>query len=228
MDKLCEHVKESKMQWLSSNMHLQCPGLPPLPTYTIVPMEGKRVAFVGLLSNDMSLYDPGSDPFGGAVIEDPIVVAAHLHDFLMETENVDAVVFLTHQSLEDDVRLALSGNYSVIMGGHDDDEYVGQVNGCWVIKGGMNAVKYELVKLFWPDANATHPTVSVELKLSALHEADPQTQELSEQQHANAAHMGLVSASAVSVVVFIHFFGKYEILGIEIFISGKHCAGKDS
>jgi 2',3'-cyclic-nucleotide 2'-phosphodiesterase (5'-nucleotidase family) len=174
------------MTWLSSNVDIKCPGMPSLARVIIKEYQGKRIGFVGLLSSDTDMYDQSTKPFDGAKIEDPVVVAAQLATYLKAHERVDAIVLITHQALKDDIRLAMSGNYSVIVGGHDEDAYLGQINGCWILKGGVNAVNYGLIKLIWGDG-ADNVTVRAELRKSSDHAQDPYVKAVADQQYQNAA-----------------------------------------
>lgn len=182
---LCRRIQESNLTWVSSNMDLLCGKDIVLP-FTITTAGNKRVGVLGLLSNDVELYNPQVAPFGGAEIKDPIAAATFWTTYLREVEGVDAVVLITHQSLEQDILLAQSGNYSLIIGGHDDDEFLGTVNGCTIIKGGVNALKYAIIDLIWRTDDTAHPVVTAALKVSAEHAADAEMKAFADQQYENA------------------------------------------
>lgn len=102
------------------------PDIGKLPEYvTLEASSGshkRRVALLGLNTEDPSLYCKGS--FGGCTIEPLNKKAASMYSRVMETEKVDTVVPMTHQSVGLDRELAsMNVGFPVIIGGHDHEVY---------------------------------------------------------------------------------------------------------
>ncbi|KAL7571185.1 hypothetical protein ACA910_008847 [Epithemia clementina (nom. ined.)] len=136
----------------------------------------RRVALLGLLTNDPGLYRPGS--FGNAYIE-PIIGAAErmIQYFRSEggddddDDKVDWILPLTHQSIDDDRLFAqhFSGgennggnkhhnnkdnnnhhhSFSLILGGHDHVPYHEQIGASQIFKVGYDAVETGVVDVIW-------------------------------------------------------------------------------
>jgi len=144
-----------------------------LPNSTI------KVALMGLLTEDPSLYRPGA--FGGATIEPLLKTAKQLHAKLKRTH--DTVLAMTHQGIEQDRIMACEfGNtIPLIMGGHDHEPYLethhhhhhnnnnnndNDDDQCQIVKSGMDAQYAAIIDLTWSNKNVTNtnvPTIQVQL-----------------------------------------------------------------
>lgn len=138
----------------------------------------KRVALLGLLTDDPSLYRPGA--FNGARM-DPIVpcTEALLQQLLFEQEPPNAVDFvlpLTHQSMAHDRQFAqhfTGRTFPLVCGGHDHEIYNEVVAGCRIVKAGMDALHAAVIDIQWygdtskeeEEDSAATSSPSIEVKL---------------------------------------------------------------
>lgn len=149
----------------------------------------RRVALLGLNTNDKSLYKPGA--FGGCGIDRPNTTAIQLYAHLMREEQVDVIIPMTHQDMRLDRELAETTLFPLIIGGHDHDVYLerftmpskawtdhtqtraieGDVSGNTIIKTGKDAQNIAICDLTWEDdLPNTLPRVSISLKKASAYE----------------------------------------------------------
>jgi len=128
-----------------------------------------RVGLVGIVMTDRSIYR--RDPFGGAEMESPNESALGEAARLMREDGCAVVVPMTHQTIEEDRALALLQRqppFPVIVGGHEHQVTLEQVEGTWIVKAGSDAVHAAIVDLTWPTAapdsgDFDFPTVTVRM-----------------------------------------------------------------
>ena len=164
---LCR-INESKFTWINTNMNNLKVGKNHVPTHEIVDVNGGRK--VGILGFMLERKD--TKLFGGATIESVQDTARHFHAEL-ESQGVDMVIPLTHQVIEVDREFAnafkrTDGHpnencFPLLLGGHDHDVFVENVEGCQIIKTGMDAVKVAVCDLSWPDNSS--PKVEIKFDL---------------------------------------------------------------
>ncbi|MBD0286205.1 MAG: 5'-nucleotidase C-terminal domain-containing protein [Flavisolibacter sp.] len=150
---LQDRINESGFQWVSSNtFHKQngnvtpfvkTSGQPPFPKYlikTISDNDGTtaKIGFIGLTL-----------PFNKAdyvSYTDPLTTARELYTQIKDS--VDAVVAITHQAMEDDVKLAkeLPG-LALILGGHEHDMRKAKEGTVYITKAHANAKSAYVVKM---------------------------------------------------------------------------------
>lgn len=128
----------------------------------------KKVGLLGLLTEDPSLYRPGS--FGGARI-DPLLETAK--SYLKETalqKDVDLLIPLTHQRMPEDIKFAneFKGDvFPVIIGGHDHEPYDETHSSSRIIKAGYDAINAAIIDVKWEIGSdggvADKPVISVEM-----------------------------------------------------------------
>ena len=174
-DALRQRIRQANFVWVNSNMPdlVSCLGLDKeddktrVVTHSMVDVCDKRVAFLGLLTNDPSLYRP--DAFGGAHIESvPSSASAYMKQ-LTEKE-VDLVIPLTHQDVADDRALSAQFNFPIIIGGHDHEPFLEQ----GLVKTGMDAENAAIIDIQWP-VDGGKPNISVTLHKTADFAPDPLT-----------------------------------------------------
>ncbi len=182
---LCQlhnRIRQSHFTWINSNM--QSLPLPPdiqsLPEYVILEakndIQTRRIALLGFNTNDSSLYLPTR--FGSCEIEDINTAAASMFARVNELEIVDAIVPLTHQNIPLDRLLAQKNiGFPVIIGGHDHEPYCEVVNGCHVVKSGMDGENILVIDISWASPTQIQPTVSVVLKKATHYPRDPVVEE---------------------------------------------------
>ena len=84
---------------------------------------------------------------------------------------VDCIVPLTHQDLADDVALAATGAYPVVLGGHDHELFVTEEGtpGGRAVKAGQNATKLAVIDLMWKaGAPSPGPPTSVAIEIAEV------------------------------------------------------------
>jgi len=152
---LLERINESKFDWISSNTFHNIKGrsLPftrleknvdvPFPvslvkTFTDADGTTVKVGFIGLtLPFNKSAYVSYTDVF---------TTARDLYNSLKDS--VDAVVAITHQSMEDDERLAREvPGLAAILGGHEHDQRYAQVGKTIITKAMANAKSAYIINL---------------------------------------------------------------------------------
>jgi 2',3'-cyclic-nucleotide 2'-phosphodiesterase (5'-nucleotidase family) len=110
------------------------PDIGPLPAYDIVEVKGagrtRRVAIIGLLTDDKTLYRPGA--FNNASIDNVLECAEKMQDMLYKQHGVDLVLPMTHQVISLDRHFAdkfanargeAGAAFPLIIGGHDHEPY---------------------------------------------------------------------------------------------------------
>lgn len=144
------------------------------------------VGLLGVCTNDPSLYVAPND-FGGAIVgaqgcnKGAIAAAQRLvaggkppgaapTDAALEAASgtdgqdghCDAVVVLTHQDTDPDRELAECGRefgISVVLGGHDHEEYLEMHNGCVMAKAGQDANKAAVIDIVWRSPTDATPAI---------------------------------------------------------------------
>jgi 2',3'-cyclic-nucleotide 2'-phosphodiesterase (5'-nucleotidase family) len=148
---LQERINESNFQWISSNaFHKTASGIAPF-TYrnTTIPKTfvlnvkdadgtSAKIGFIGLVL-----------PFNKAdyvSYTDALSTAKDLYNQLKDS--VDAVVAITHQSIEDDETLAKEiPGLAMILGGHEHDQRFEKVGNIYITKAMANAKSAYVVNL---------------------------------------------------------------------------------
>ena len=151
-DELQERIDESKFLWISSNtFHKTKDGIVPfaktkgsqVPLTHVINVKDAdgteaRIGFIGLCL-----------PFNKAdyvSYEDPFQTAKKLYNQLKDS--VDAVVAITHQTIEDDEKLAKEvPGLAVILGGHEHDQRFKKVGNIYIVKALANARSAYAVEL---------------------------------------------------------------------------------
>jgi 2',3'-cyclic-nucleotide 2'-phosphodiesterase (5'-nucleotidase family) len=178
-----KRMKESKFTWINTNMPnlALAPDMEPLPQYKVIEVEAnghkRRIGLLGLNTEDPKCVPPGR--FGNCDIDPVNDTAARFYKKLKDTEKVDTVIPLTHQYMPEDRRLAeMNVGFPVIIGGHDHSEFHEVVNGCHIIKVGMNMEKIGIVDVEWPSPHAVKPNVTVTVKDATSYPRDPEVEVL--------------------------------------------------
>ena len=176
---LAERMNQSQFTWLNTNMpqlgRQDCvPGIENVatkcPAYDIVKVGTRRVALLGLLTDDPSLYRPGA--FGDAVIQ-PIVTATEMIQ-TNDLVGVDLIVPLTHQGMAEDRAFCrhFAGKFPVVCGGHDHEMFDETVEGGRIIKTGMDATHAAVIDIQW-DKDDNKPQVHVQMIPTTDYDPDP-------------------------------------------------------
>lgn len=200
---LAKRIEQAKFIWLNSNLQdLNARIGVQTPEYDIVTTIGvpapengevieKRVALLGLLTNDPALYRPGS--FANAKFE-PVIPTAERYanqlllkkDFTQDEKKqesttlpVDLIIPFTHQSMEDDRAFAkyfidhdredMRSCFPLILGGHDhvpfDETITSSISSssssCRILKMGYDAINTGMVDIFWKRSTDGSPCVEI-------------------------------------------------------------------
>lgn len=182
--RLLHRISEFNGGWLNSNMPDFEPQLPRRALRRLKSDDGtenaRTVAFTGFCiggPNFGATYR--EDAFGGAhktminVVPAAVALAEDLNAFY---EDLDGIIPITHQDQPEDVELAKSELFPVIVGGHDHD-VTNEVHGerkCPVVKAGMDAENAAIIDVVWKTADRLErPEVTVTIKPVKGFDADP-------------------------------------------------------
>jgi 5'-nucleotidase len=175
---LQSRINESNFLWISSNsFHKQKDSLVafekttagkvyPFPKTFILPVQDHdgttaKIGFIGLTL-----------PFNKAdyvSYTDPLTTAKELYDQIKDS--VDAVVAITHQSIQDDEQLAKEiPKLTVILGGHEHDMRFEKINNIYITKAHANAKSAYVVKLL---INKKKKRIKVDPKLVYINDSIP-------------------------------------------------------
>ena len=223
---LPDRIRESSFTWVNSNMR-QLDGIIGVETcqYDVVTIckDGvtKRVALLGLLTEDPCLYRPGS--FGDAMIE-PVIdctekIIAELKG--QESDHIDLVVPMTHQSMPNDRIFAnhfTGSTIPLVVGGHDHDIYDESHSGCRIIKTGMDAVNAAIIDIDWCLTSnvGKQPDISINLVPTASFAPDPKIQRLVD------FHERILHDLEQAKLFRLHYDGTATVDPTEIFTTYKN------
>ena len=189
MEALAERLKQSQFTWINSNMQTLHDVLPiandetnnkiGTPRYVTVTVGERKIALLGLLTDDTSLYRPGM--FGEAKIE-PVVqtTTSILRELSSLDEGIDLVIPLTHQSIAEDREFCqhFAGKFPFLCGGHDHEVYDETVEGTRIIKAGMDAIHAAVIDVQWNHIDGINgnddPVIRVELIPTSDYAPDPE------------------------------------------------------
>jgi 2',3'-cyclic-nucleotide 2'-phosphodiesterase (5'-nucleotidase family) len=175
---LQDRINESSFLWVSSNcFHKQKDSIAPFekatdgkvypfPKTFILPLADKdstkvKIGFIGLTL-----------PFNKAdyvSYTDPLATAKEMYNQIKDS--VDAVVAITHQSIQDDETLAKEiPGLALILGGHEHDMRFEKIGNIYITKAHANAKSVYVVKLV---INKKKGTKKVEPKLVYINDKIP-------------------------------------------------------
>lgn len=172
-EELRARTRELRARWLSTNVRGFAQDL---PTSHVVEVGGVRVGFLGVVIHERALYRRA--PFGGAEVTHANEAALSEAARLLTEERCACVVPITHQFIEDDRVLARSmahRPFPVILGGHEHEVFLEQVEGTWIVKAGAEATRAVIIDLSWDEGSAPGaPRVAVRTEEVAGHPDDPE------------------------------------------------------
>lgn len=158
------------------NLPKDCPTVPEFVEIEIKNDDHtRRVALLGLITDEKTLYLKGA--FGGAEISPLIESAKEYHEKLMKTSRYDAIIPLTHETIEEDRKLLEAVPFPVVIGGHDHEPFTEVINGGTILKMGQDATHFGIIELTWMDPTSTTPLVSITSRPAIYYKPDPVVQE---------------------------------------------------
>ncbi len=137
VDVLLQRMKESKWQWVVSNVQ-DASGRPigGASPYLVRTFGALKVGFVGLVLTSEQI---SAEQLGDVKLIDPFEAAA-VNLAILKQQNVDVVVALTHLSIADDRRLVERfPEIDLIVGGHEHYPIVVTANRTLISKAGSDA-----------------------------------------------------------------------------------------
>jgi len=167
LPQLHRRIKESEFAWVNSNMPGFVPPEGKLPRYLVKEVGGKKIAFIGLCTEQENQYKKGR--FGNCEILNVNETAPKLYDELMNEKGMDFVVCLTHQNMPWDRELAQKEIFPIILGGHDHDLYDETYGKSRLLKVGEDMKKVGIVDITFGDGE---PKVDVQILNTDDFEAD--------------------------------------------------------
>ncbi|WP_437975651.1 5'-nucleotidase C-terminal domain-containing protein [Sorangium sp. So ce295] len=181
LPELRARVQEFQGTWLNTNMPSFAPALPTHEILDVSSPGGRavRIGLLGLLVHVKGLYR--RDAFGGIDIEPANEAALRWTRRLLRDEGCACVIPITHQSRDQDLELARAQRdprFPVILGGHEHEVILDDVDGCWVVKAGTDAESAAIIDLVWPamapPAGAPDlPAVTVRIEEVGAYPEDP-------------------------------------------------------
>eukprot|EP00977_Amphora_coffeiformis_P021468 scaffold9369_cov182-Amphora_coffeaeformis.AAC.13 len=178
MSALAKRVQQSNFVWLNTNLQELNTKLgidtPEYEILTVISRDKtvtKRIALLGLLTDDSSLYRPGS--FDNATIEPVISTTDRFVEELQP--KVDMMIPLTHQSIDEDLVFAKAFGgevFPIILGGHDHVPIDETVRGSRIYKVGMDGDNAGMIDIRWK-GNDPAEIPSVEATLLRTNEYPP-------------------------------------------------------
>ncbi|WP_437714057.1 5'-nucleotidase C-terminal domain-containing protein [Sorangium sp. So ce448] len=181
LPELRARVQEFRGTWLNTNMPSFAPALPTHEILDVSTPGGRavRIGLLGLLVHVKGLYR--RDAFGGIDIEPANEAALRWTRRLLRDEGCACVIPITHQSRDQDLELARAQRdprFPVILGGHEHEVILDDVDGCWVVKAGTDAESAAIIDLVWPamapPAGAPDlPAVTVRIEEAGAYPEDP-------------------------------------------------------
>ncbi|WP_437547668.1 5'-nucleotidase C-terminal domain-containing protein [Sorangium sp. So ce367] len=181
LPELRARVQEFRGTWLNTNMPSFAPALPTHEILDVSSPGGRavRIGLLGLLVHVKGLYR--RDAFGGIDIEPANEAALRWTRRLLRDEGCACVIPITHQSRDQDLELARAQRdpcFPVILGGHEHEVILDDVDGCWVVKAGTDAESAAIIDLVWPAMAPPAgvpdlPAVTVRIEEVGAHPEDP-------------------------------------------------------
>jgi 5'-nucleotidase/UDP-sugar diphosphatase len=150
IDVLLQRMKESKWQWVASNV-VDASGRPigGASAYVVRTFGTLKVGFIGLVLITEQISE---EKLGDVRLLDPFEAAAK-NLAILKQQNVDVVVALTHLNIADDRRLVERfPEIDVVIGGHEHYPIVVTANRTLISKAGSDARFVARIDINKPDA----------------------------------------------------------------------------
>lgn len=147
VDVLQQRMAEAEFPILSANVVYTSTGQPFAAPYTIVERQGVRIAILGLTTSELASR-VAAENFTGLSVNDPVETARKYIPEL--SEQADIIMALTHEGVNDDIRLASQvPELNVIVGGMSESELQVpmKVGNTLIVQDGAYGLNVGLLKL---------------------------------------------------------------------------------
>lgn len=180
VDRLMELVERTDFPWLMSNV-VDNITKKPLANGSVSYMlewQNRKIGLIGLVEEEwietLGTLDPEDVTF-----KDFVVVGTQVAKELKK-DGADVVIALTHMRWPNDIRLAEEAeNIDLILGGHDHEYGLKEVNGRYVLKSGTDFRNLSKVLLEWPTSGPGEVKITVErVDLDSSYPEDDETKEI--------------------------------------------------
>ncbi|HET8772831.1 MAG TPA: bifunctional UDP-sugar hydrolase/5'-nucleotidase [Thermoanaerobaculia bacterium] len=173
-DILLERLKESQFQWVSTNVRRCNPAcdqwFPGQSDSFEITVNGVRIAVFGLTY-------PLQKPY--VLSTDPVAAADELIEPLL-LDGVDVFIAVTHQDMNDDVKLLQQvPAIDLVIGGHDHLYMMQRVNGEWITKAdadAKSAIVYDITVLSDGSLHTTPVRVALDTTIPKDPDVDARVQ----------------------------------------------------
>ncbi|XP_051525905.1 trifunctional nucleotide phosphoesterase protein YfkN-like [Myxocyprinus asiaticus] len=189
MDVLEDFVQQMKFPWFLSNVYNRCTSqtLGNGVESSIIEWNGLKIGLLGLVEEDwldtLSTVDKANIEY-----RDYVCTANRLSQHLREC-GADLIIALTHMRWHNDIRLAKeSKDVDLILGGHDHEYGVQEVNGILIVKSGSEFRYLSKVDVMKTSGKTFKYTVQ-EIPISKIFDEDPCIKKIVEEYYKNIQHM---------------------------------------
>lgn len=142
-DVLTKRVRESKFDWIATNLANANTGVPPAGAkpWVIAKHGGMKVGILGLVDDWLDATSAGPE-----IKYEDFVTAGRRAAKKLKSEGADVVIALTHMFMANDEKLAREvPEIDLILGGHDHDRMNRTVGGTLVWKSGSDWINVGLL-----------------------------------------------------------------------------------
>ncbi len=168
VNKLIDRVDESNSKWLNSNITNECFRFNTLP-FDIINISGNFKIGIFALCTGVTHNHNGEE----INVLNYIDSAKKMVELLKEKKKVNYIIAMTHLHIEDDKKLARQVNgIDLILGGHDHDIHLHQVNDTYICKFGENLKYVGVITLTSYSDIATDIDLNIEFKSLKYQEYD--------------------------------------------------------
>ncbi|XP_029639791.1 5'-nucleotidase isoform X1 [Octopus sinensis] len=180
VDRLLELSEKSMIPWLMSNVTDNITEKPLANGALSYMLEwnGKKIGLIGLVEKEwiatLGTLDPEDVTF-----QDFVAVGSKIGKELKD-DGADIVIALTHMRWPNDERLAEEAEHiDLILGGHDHDYGLKEVNGRYILKSGTDFRNLSKITLKWPTPEPSSVIVDIErIDLDSSYPEDEDTKEV--------------------------------------------------
>ena len=160
---LVARLRDSAFEWVSANVNITAPGVPPVKKTLLVDAGGTRIGIFGLLYPMEKPYAASSD----------VTAAARVAVAALREDGARVVIALTHEDMGDDVELVKNvPGIDLVIGGHDHMFTQQLVNGTWVTKADADAKSVIVYDVTVPSTGPVQ-TAPLRVVLDSTVEKDP-------------------------------------------------------